>query len=177
MTMRDQALTAALAHSAEHRVGISEVRGSKPRRSTIPPSLPRLPGREMEGGRPGSPIGRGASLRRKALGVRILLGTPLFARVRKSAKRVGSNPTVWRFDFSREHQFLRSAAVAQLAEAAGLNPVQCRIVACLRHQLPALPLASGIDKRRLAQRKSVGPTNRRSRYRNSQRLPIKQTLL
>jgi hypothetical protein len=106
------------------------------------------------------------------MGVRILLGTPLCARVRKPAKRVGSNPTVWRFDFSREHQLLqRSAAVAQLAEAAGLNPVQCRIVACLRHQLPALPVGEGSEQRRLAQRKSVGPTNRRSRYRNSQRLP------
>jgi hypothetical protein len=67
--------------------------------------------------------------------------------------------------------FLRSAAVAQLAEAAGLNPVQCRIVACLRHQLPALPDCGGCRQWRLAQRKSVGPTNRRSRYRNSQRLP------
>ena len=70
--------------------------------------------------------------------VRILPGTPLgisikvTARVRKPAKRVGSNPTVWRFEFSRKHQ---------------------------------------IYLRRLAQRKSVGPTNRRSRYRNSQRLP------
>jgi hypothetical protein len=34
MTMRGQALIAALAHSVERRGGISEARGSKPRRST-----------------------------------------------------------------------------------------------------------------------------------------------
>jgi hypothetical protein len=38
------------------------------------------------------------------------------------------------FESSREHQ----AAVAQLAEAADLKSVQCRIVACLRHQSKAL---------------------------------------
>jgi hypothetical protein len=94
------------------------------------------------------------------MGVRILLGTP-FARVRKSAKRVGSNPTVWRFDFSREHQlFPRSAAVAQLAEAAGLNPVQCRIVACLRHQSPALPACGRYKEKALSseeERRSYKP--------------------
>jgi hypothetical protein len=77
---------------------------------------------------PGSPTGRGASLRRKAVGVRILLGTPLctcspigrgpglnpgqcgfeachvHAHVRKQAKRPASKAGGWRFDFSHGHQ-------------------------------------------------------------------------
>ena len=106
------------------------------------------------------------------MGVRILLGTPIFARIRKSAKRVGSNPTVWRFDFSREHQFSAIGRSSPTGRGSGPKPrsVQDR-------SLPAAPIRSpsglrmGIERRRLAQRKSVGPTNRRSRYRNSQRLP------
>lgn len=85
-----------------------------------------------------------------------------FARVRKPAKRVGSNPTVWRFDFSHEHH----AAVAQPAEADGLNPFQCRIVACLRHQPDA----------RLAQRQSVPLTPGRSGFRDPQRVPMSASL-
>jgi hypothetical protein len=144
----DNALIAALAHSAEHRAGISEVRGSKPRRSiSSPPIAPPQTGKRW--GRPGSPIGRGASFRRKALGVRILLGTPNSARVRKSAKRVGSNPTVWRFDFSREHQFSAIGRSSPTGRGSGPKPrsVQDRSLpaaptlcpsACGRHPMKAL---------------------------------------
>ena len=107
---------------------------------------------------PRSPIGRDDVLRRHALGVRISPRLPICSRS-PTAETADSKPAQWVFESPREHH----AAVAQSAEAAGLNPVQCRIVACLRH-------------RRLAQRKSVGPTNRRSRYRNSQRLPDRMRL-
>ena len=78
-----------------------------------------------------------------------------FARVVQRQRQRFQKSYRWMFESSREHH----AVVAQSAEANGLNPFQCRIVACLRHH------------GRLAQRKSVGPTNRRARFRNSQRLP------
>ena len=116
---------AALAHSAEHRVGISEVRGSKPRRSTIltynvpvAQSAEALP---SEGRRWGFESSSGHH----------------FARVRKSAKRVGSNPTVWRFDLSREHRFPAIGRSSPTGRGSGLKPrsVQDR-------GLPAAPVPS-----------------------------------
>jgi hypothetical protein len=72
-----------------------------------------------------------------------------------------------------------------MAEARGLNPRQCVFES--RHgyasavqrqrrrlQIPhsRVVVTLGVPSfTRLAQRKSVGPTNRRSRYRNSQRVP------
>jgi hypothetical protein len=56
------------------------------------------------------------------MGVRILLGTPFSARVRKPAKRVGSNPTVWRFDFSREHHLFAISRSSPTGRGNGLKP-------------------------------------------------------
>ena len=75
--------------------------------------------------------------------VRILLGTPF--RLAYANRQSGLAQTQLFGDSTSpaSTNFQRSAAVAQLAEAAGLNPVQCRIVACLRHQFPALSADKG----------------------------------
>jgi hypothetical protein len=104
------------------------------------------------------------------MGVRILLGTPF--RLAYANRQSGLAQTQL-FGDSTSPASTRLSATGRSSptgRGSGLKPrsVQDR-------GLPAaptpLPVSEGHRRRRLAQRKSVGPTNRRSRYRNSQRLP------
>jgi hypothetical protein len=76
-----------------------------------------------------SPTGRDDALRSHAVRVRILLGAPVCTSS-PTAETAASNPAKSEFKSRDVHH----AAVAQLAEADDLNPSQCRIVACRRHQ-------------------------------------------
>ena len=95
------------------------------------------------------------------MGVRILLGTPFRSRTQiGKAGWLKPNCLEIRLLPRAPASSYESAAVAQLAEAAGLNPVQCRIVACLRHQLPALPVGERHRKKALSseeERRSYKP--------------------
>jgi hypothetical protein len=115
--------------------------------------------------------------------VRILLGAPISSVWSNPAETAASKPARWRFESSHGHQIHRlvafscgkpvstpgsspragffgrmlHAAVSQLAEEDGLNPFQCRIVACLRHQSRSLSSAD----------QSSGPTNRDRKFESS----------
>ena len=79
--------------------------------------------------RPRSPTGRDDALRRHALGVRISPRLPIRTSS-PTAEAAASNPVQSAFKSPDVHH----ALVPQLAEGEGLNPFQCRIVACLGHQ-------------------------------------------
>jgi hypothetical protein len=109
--------------------------------------------------RSGSPIGRDTSFRPTVVGVRITLGAANARVAQRQRRRLqilhsrGSNP--------RARTMPPSSLPSPASREGRDKPrsVQDR-------GLLAAPLHG-----RLAQRKSVGPTNRRARYRNSQRLP------
>ena len=82
-----------------------------------------------------------AVLETVVLGVRVSPRLPI-RTYSPMAETVASKPIQWRFKSSYVHHVL----VAQLAEATALNPVQCRIVACLGHQIHA-PLAQWESRR------------------------------
>lgn len=106
------------------------------------------------------PIGRVTAFRPQASGFESPEAHQSRARS-PTAETAASNPAKCAFESRRAYH----AAIAQLAEADGLNPFQCRIVACLRHHA------------RLAQRQSVPFTPGRSGFQNPQRVPIHASLV
>jgi hypothetical protein len=99
--------------------------------------------------------GRDGGFKTRAMEVRILPRTPdssIWSHfLTENRYPPGSSPRA-----GLVRKMLR-AAVSQLAEEDGLNPFQCRIVACLRHQSRSLSSAA----------QSSGPTNRDRKFESS----------